>query len=161
MGKTGNKLYFAYGSNMDEEQMRHRCPDGATVGTARLPGYLFIINSRGVATVVTDGSSAVHGILWRITTECEARLDRYEGVKWGTYTKEKLGVEAEDGQTIEALVYVARDSEPGKGSDGYMEGIAAAAVRQGLPAAYIEELRSWIRGRWTPLRQGGNLCLEQ
>ena len=161
MGKTGNKLYFAYGSNMDEEQMRHRCPDGATVGTARLPGYRFIINSRGVATVVPDGSSAVHGILWRITAECEASLDRYEGVEWGTYTKETLGVEAEDGQVIEALVYVAGDSEPGEGSDGYMERIAAAAGRQGLPAAYIEELKSWIRGRGTPLSQGGNLCLER
>ena len=161
MGKTGNRLYFAYGSNMDEEQMRHRCPDGATVGTARLPGYRFIINSRGAATVVPDGSSVVHGVLWRITAECEASLDHYEGAEWGTYTKETLGVEAEDGQAIEALVYVAGDSEPGEGSSGYMEGIAAAAVRHDLPAAYIEELGSWIRGRRTPLSQGGNLCLEQ
>jgi len=161
VGETGNKLYFAYGSNMNEGQMRDRCPDAATVRTAWLPGYQFIINSRGVATVVPDGSSAMHGILWRITAECEASLDRYEGVEWGTYTKETLGVEAEDGQAIETLVYVAGDSEPGEGSDGYMEGIAAAAVRQGLPAAYIEELKSWIRGRRTPLSQGRNLCLEQ
>lgn len=151
MGETANRLYFAYGSNMDEEQMKDRCPDATTVGTARLPGYRFIINSLGVATVVPDGSSAVHGVLWRITAECEARLDRYEGVEWGTYTKETLGVEAEDGQAIEALVYLAGDSEPGEGSDGYMEGIAAAAGHQGLPAAYIEELGSWIRGRGTSL----------
>ena len=151
MSETGNRLYFAYGSNMDEEQMRNRCPDATTVRTARLLNYQFIINSRGVATVVPDGSSAVHGVLWRITAECEAKLDEYEGVEWGTYTKKKLGVKAEDGQTIEALVYVARDSEPGEGRDGYMERIAAAAGHQGLPAAYIEELRSWIRGRYTPL----------
>ncbi len=141
--------------------MKDRCPDAATVRTARLPGYRFIINSLGVATVVPDGSSAAHGVLWRITAECEAGLDRYEGVEWGTYTKETLGVEAEDGLTIEALVYLARDSEPGEGSDGYMERIAAAAARQGLPAAFVEELKSWIRGRRTPLGQGRNLCLEQ
>jgi gamma-glutamylcyclotransferase (GGCT)/AIG2-like uncharacterized protein YtfP len=142
---TGDRLCFAYGSNMDEEQMRDRCPDATAVRTARLLSYLFIINSRGVATVVPAGSSTVHGVLWRITAECEARLDRYEGVKWGTYTKETLGVKAEDGQAIEALVYVARDSEPGEGRDGYVERIVAAAEHQGLPASYIEELRSWIR----------------
>jgi len=35
------ELYFAYGSNMNEEQMRVRCPDSQMQGIARLVGYEF------------------------------------------------------------------------------------------------------------------------
>lgn len=43
------KLYFAYGSNMDESQMAHRCPTAKPAGKARLDVYRFIINDRGMA----------------------------------------------------------------------------------------------------------------
>ena len=33
------KLYIAYGSNMDEEQMAFRCPTATLVGTAIVEGY--------------------------------------------------------------------------------------------------------------------------
>ena len=32
-------LYFAYGSNLDLEQMAQRCPDAETVGPVRLENY--------------------------------------------------------------------------------------------------------------------------
>jgi hypothetical protein len=60
-------LYFAYGSNMDLAQMSNRCERAATVSAAKLPSHRFIINSRGVATIVPDPSSTVQGLLWRIT----------------------------------------------------------------------------------------------
>lgn len=34
-----SKLYFAYGSNMNDEQMEFRCPDAEAVGTVCLEGY--------------------------------------------------------------------------------------------------------------------------
>lgn len=49
------RRYFAYGSNMDRQQMRGRCPGAVLLGTARLPGYRFIINRAGVASVVSMG----------------------------------------------------------------------------------------------------------
>ena len=33
------KLYIAYGSNINLEQMAHRCPSSKVVGTAMLQGY--------------------------------------------------------------------------------------------------------------------------
>lgn len=46
------RLYFAYGSNMDEAaQMAERCPGAEVIGLATLPGYRFVINQRGVATL--------------------------------------------------------------------------------------------------------------
>ena len=33
------KEYFAYGSNLNFEQMAYRCPEATAVGTAKLDGY--------------------------------------------------------------------------------------------------------------------------
>jgi len=44
------KLYFAYGSNMDKDQMANRCPESNFAGTALLKDYRFIINRRGIPT---------------------------------------------------------------------------------------------------------------
>ena len=40
MSPIDRKLYFAYGSNMNDEQMAFRCPDAEAVGTVRLEGYI-------------------------------------------------------------------------------------------------------------------------
>ena len=43
-------FYFAYGSNMNQEQMKNRCLKSRPLGKVSLLGYRFIINSKGVAT---------------------------------------------------------------------------------------------------------------
>ncbi len=144
---TENNYYFAYGSNMDLSQMSQRCPCSILAGSAKVCGYRFIINSRGVATVIKEASKNVYGILWRITRNDEQSLDGYEGVKWGTYRKIKIDAEATSGQTISAQIYVARDSNIGSPRDGYMERIVAAAKAQKLPNEYIEELSSWLTAK--------------
>jgi cation transport regulator ChaC len=137
--------YFAYGSNMDTIQMRGRCPDSVPVATAELFGYRFIINSRGVATIVEDESSIVHGVLWRTTDEDEESLDHYEGVSSGLYSKEYLRVKTEDDEVVKALVYVAADRAEGESRNGYMKRIIEAADKMGLPETYAAELKKWIR----------------
>ena len=53
-----SKLYFAYGSNMNDEQMEFRCPDAEAVGTVCLEGYrlAFLSNGtgRGVSNILPD-----------------------------------------------------------------------------------------------------------
>ena len=137
-------LYFAYGSNMDLAQMSDRCERSATIGVATLPSHRFIINTRGVATVVPDPASAVRGLLWRITGDDERALDRYEGVAKGLYRKESMEVIGPDGTKVGALLYVATDSTPGSAKPGYMEKIVAAAEACGLPKAYVDQLRPWL-----------------
>jgi gamma-glutamylcyclotransferase (GGCT)/AIG2-like uncharacterized protein YtfP len=143
MAAAGRRLYFAYGSNMDVEQMGRRCPDARLVGTARLPGYRFRVNGYGVATIVPEGGAVVHGVLWELTEEDERELDEYEGVP-DYYLKDVLGVIDGSGQPLEAMVYIARDSEPAAPRRGYMERIVRAARHHGLPVEYVEELASWL-----------------
>jgi gamma-glutamylcyclotransferase (GGCT)/AIG2-like uncharacterized protein YtfP len=138
-------LYFAYGSNMDLEQMSNRCERAATVSTAELPRHRFIINSRGVATVVPDPASTVKGLLWKISREDERSLDRHEGVVKGAYRKAFTEVVVPDGSKVRALFYVAADSTPGKARPGYMEKIVSAAEACRLPKAYVDQLKPWLR----------------
>lgn len=140
-----NKYYFAYGSNMDHVQIKDRCPGAVLVGTAKLSSYRFIINTRGVATVIPEASSDVYGILWTINEADERSLDEYEGVKWGTYKKIVKYVEIVTEKLIPTLVYMASNSTPGSPWDKYMEKIVIAAEHHGLPIKYVGELRSWLQ----------------
>ena len=72
-------LYFAYGSNINLEQMEHRCPDAQLVGPVTLQNYELQFRSSGFATVSPKKGSVVHGLLWKLTPKSEQALDRYEG----------------------------------------------------------------------------------
>jgi gamma-glutamylcyclotransferase (GGCT)/AIG2-like uncharacterized protein YtfP len=134
--------YFAYGSNLIDTQMLARCDGARVVGAARLDGHRFLINQRGVATVVPATSGAVHGLLWRCDDRHIAALDHYEGVDVGHYERRVLPVE-HDGRAVPAWVYVALHDEPGLPRPGYLPGIVSAASELGLPDDYIAELTGW------------------
>ena len=72
-------LYFAYGSNLDLEQMAQRCPDAEIVGPVRLENYELRFRGSGFATVAPKKGSVVYGLVWKLTPNCEQSLDRYEG----------------------------------------------------------------------------------
>jgi gamma-glutamylcyclotransferase (GGCT)/AIG2-like uncharacterized protein YtfP len=78
------KYYFAYGSNMNHEHMKMRCPKARYVDTFELPGYELVF--RSVADVQRSKEGSVKGALFTITEDCERALDRYEGYP-NLYTK--------------------------------------------------------------------------
>jgi gamma-glutamylcyclotransferase (GGCT)/AIG2-like uncharacterized protein YtfP len=108
--------YFAYGSNLNKEQMKRRCPRAVAMGGLELPQAQLVFN--GVADVVFHETKTAVGGLWRITDECEASLDGYEGVGFkgadgkpraGAYRKEtiKVIVTTKGVESVEdALIYV-------------------------------------------------------
>ena len=139
--------YFAYGSNMDRTQMHHRCPGAAVVGTARLREHRFLINRRGVASVVPAAARDVYGVLWDITQPHERALDNYEGIAAGWYYKTVVEVESTAGDTQSAMIYIACDQVEGLPRHGYMQKIVAAAEDFSLPEAYVGKLRAWLPQR--------------
>lgn len=72
-------LYFAYGSNINLEQMAHRCPDARLMGPVTLEDYELRFRGHGFATVAPGKGGVVHGLLWKLTPQCEQALDLYEG----------------------------------------------------------------------------------
>ena len=135
--------YFAYGSNMDVAQMDVRCPGAPVQASAKLNDFRFVINSRGVASIVDAPGSVVHGVLWEISPADERTLDRYEGVREGLYSKTTVTVETSVGIVDDVLTYAATDSNAGPPRSGYQEKIVAAAKSHELPSGYIEELEGW------------------
>ncbi len=141
-GTIEGRKYFAYGSNMDESQMVQRCPTAKLISRAQLNGYKFIINSRGVASVVPERNCRVEGLVWTIYPVDEASLDRYEGVRLDYYYKTDIYVvEMISGETSQALVYIASDNNVGRPRPGYLEKIVKAAEDHGFDRGYIEFLK--------------------
>ena len=101
-------LYFAYGSNINLEQMAHRCPDAQIVGPVTLENYELQFRGSGFATVAPKKSSVVHGLLWKLTPESERALDRYEGYP-RHYTKEQVSVRTADGAAVSVMAYVMQN----------------------------------------------------
>ncbi|MFN0066157.1 MAG: gamma-glutamylcyclotransferase family protein [Limisphaerales bacterium] len=134
--------YFAFGANLDEAEMAHRCPGARSTGVARLPGWRFLTNCRGWGTIVPAPGCVVYGLLWQVTAADVASLDDYEGLPEGLYRRDQIEVFALDGRTVNAWAYFATDSEPGPPQPGYLEQVSAAAARLGLPAEYVAELRA-------------------
>ena len=75
MKNNTNTFYFAYGSNMNQDQMKFRCLYSRPLGKVSLFGYRFIVNSRGVATIIPRNYSIARGILWSINLKHEFTLD--------------------------------------------------------------------------------------
>lgn len=113
-------LYFAYGSNLNLQQMSHRCPGADPLGPIMLKGWRLVF--RGVADVVPDPKASCPGGIWRITEDDERRLDTYEGVAGGLYRKEYIPIKAFEGADC-VLVYVMNSTGIYPPSEGYLQGI--------------------------------------
>lgn len=100
------KLYVAYGSNMNLEQMSHRCPKAKVAGVGILKDYKLTFRGRykGVANIELCKDKAVPIVLWEITEECEKALDLYEGYP-NFYIKKEVEVAVGD-ESKTAMVYV-------------------------------------------------------
>lgn len=100
--KEKGMLYFAYGSNLNEDAMKHRCPRARKVAPLSIKDAALVF--RGVADVVHREGAICHGGLWRITSVCEKELDKYEGVSSGLYMKRYLVLRV-NGKKEDCLLY--------------------------------------------------------
>ena len=94
-----NRYYFAYGMNTNVAEMTNRCPNAVSLGRCILPN--FELKFRHHADIDLVPGSAMEGVLWEITPECEKALDKLEGYP---YYYNKIDVVLED-NTI-AMAYI-------------------------------------------------------
>ena len=134
-----DRLYIAYGSNLNLEQMKHRCPTAEVVGAAEHKNWRLWFrggNHSAVATIERERGFAVPVLIWRIQPEDELALDRYEG--WPhLYRKETLRLTVNK-KRVYAMVYIMNaDRHPyGVPSADYFdtihEGYASADFDTGI-----------------------------
>ena len=75
-------LYFAFGSNLYQKQMKKRCKDSKYIGCHKLKGYKLVFRhlyyGGGGADVEKKKNSTVLGAIYKITKKDEKKLDVYE-----------------------------------------------------------------------------------
>ena len=96
------KIYLAYGSNLNHQQMAERCPNANYLGSTELKDWRLIFKS--VATIEKELGKYVPVGIFQITNECEKALDIYEDYPH-LYDKKDLDVIL-DGSQVTAMTYV-------------------------------------------------------
>ncbi len=130
-------FYFAFGSNLDRQQMQHRCPSSKLVAAATLPNH--VIGFTGfsgrwggaVATVAERRGVSTEGLLYKLTDEDLASLDCFEGHP-NVYRRLRKYVQREDGKRVLAYVYVRPLDEPDYPSVDYLTVILRAYLANGF-----------------------------
>lgn len=108
-----SKLYIAYGSNLNLEQMAYRCPTAKAVGVSELKDHRLLFrgsHAEAVATVEPFKGGSVPVLVWEVTPADEASLDRYEGWPF-LYRKEEVKIKL-NGRNIKTFVYIMNDGRP-------------------------------------------------
>ncbi|WP_289137729.1 gamma-glutamylcyclotransferase family protein [uncultured Brevibacillus sp.] len=107
---NNRQLYAAYGSNLNIDQMKRRCPESYVVGVGVIEGYE--LEFRFFANIIKSQGHQVPVVIWSISQKDERALDHYEGVANRLYYKETLKVTLEgfkeNGHVgeIDAMVYI-------------------------------------------------------
>ena len=145
--------YFAYGSNLNVEQMKRRCPSAEIVCNAKLMDYQIGFPrthrnwSGGVASVLEEKHKFVEGVIYKITDEDLVKLDHMENVEGGEYFRLKKEFVNTSDEIVESWIYIAHQMEgaPFHPSNEYIETIIKGAKTHNLSDIFIDELYTYIR----------------
>jgi len=144
------KYYLAYGSNLNKEQMAHRCQGAEPVCSYIMMNYQLVFR-RGYLTIEPKDGGIVPCGVWKISAQDERSLDRYEGFP-RFYRKEHFPAMVPDpeeltGKLVTAMAYVMQDGHPLQApTDYYFHTVLKGYREFGLdPAPLID---AYERAKW-------------
>jgi cation transport regulator ChaC len=148
MSEVSDQWYFAYGSNLATDQKEHRTGSIREAKRARLDGYRLAFNKRGSdgtgkANIVPDSGRTVWGVVYRMSPAALAKMDKYEGVAGGHYSRRAVRVRCESGDDRDAVTYVAGHAfldDSLTPAQNYLQKILQGARGHHLPEDYIREI---------------------
>jgi hypothetical protein len=151
---TATEFVFAYGSNMDLAQMRERCPNSMELlqpFVARAEGWKLCFprhshrRQGGVGSLASAAGETVWGVVFGLTEEDLAKLDRSEGVSVGAYRRARLSVAWGRALKQDVWAYFAippdeppRNYQP---HEDYLAQYIRGAQSFKFPAEYIDKLK--------------------
>ncbi|MEY8392581.1 gamma-glutamylcyclotransferase family protein [Lachnospiraceae bacterium 45-W7] len=154
------RLYIAYGSNLNLKQMARRCPTAEAAGKTYLHNYRLMFRGKGtaVATVEKYQGSKVPVLIWRLQPDDERSLDIYEGYPH-LYRKEMLRISI-NGKRMSAMIYIMNEaSHPyDTPSRSYFETIRQGYENSGFNPGFLRQgvLDSVWEGYLAKKYQGGD-----
>ena len=127
------RLYIAYGSNINLEQMANRCPNSKIVSKEMLKGYE--LEFRGVATIVPKENAEVPVLIWEIDGRDEHSLDKYEGFP-NYYRKELFEIDV-NGEKKECMAYLMNKGQISPPTSYYYNVINQGYEANGMDTSYL------------------------
>ena len=138
---SNDKIYIAYGSNLNLPQMAQRCPTAKVLGASEIKDYelLFRGSKTGsYATIEPCEGKTVPVLLWTVGKKDELALDRYEGYPM-FYEKENMALSL-DGKEVNAFVYVMTEGHRlGMPSQYYVDVITQGYQSAGFDLNVLQE----------------------
>lgn len=139
--------YFAYGSNLNAQQMSVRCPQAVPVQKGYLRDYNIAFTrwsknrNCGVADVVPELGQKVWGLVWNLPTENLEMLDSHEGHP-KHYKRQLHEIFFLDGSSIQAWVYeVNKKQSFCQPSKEYVDTILSEGKALSFPEKYLESVK--------------------
>lgn len=140
------RLYIAYGSNLNLQQMAKRCPTAKVYGKGQLKDYKLLfkgVPNNAYATIEPFKGGKVPVLVWEVKTKDEKALDIYEGFP-NFYYKKDLEVELEGGEIVTAMVYIMTDKIKDRinlnlPSERYLKIVEEGYTAAGFDIGFIEE----------------------
>lgn len=136
-----NKLYVAYGSNLNIRQMSRRCPDATIWATGWLHNWKLVYRRSGsgsYASIIRSKGDSVPIVLWNISSSDEKNLDRYEGYP-RFYRKQNIFVDTTRGRKKGMVYIMNKDAVPGRPSRHYIDTLEEGYADNGLDFSYLDE----------------------
>lgn len=137
--------YFAYGSNMLRQRIEDRLGAVEDRGVGTLSGYKIAFNKAssdgtGKTNIVQEEGQVVLGVVFELTPEQFAELDRSEG----GYHRVTISVTIGNNQQ-EAIAYVANANRVNNAllpTDEYRSFLIDGAIEHQFPDYYVEMIRT-------------------
>ena len=95
-------LYAAYGSNLNKVQMKRRCPDAMPYAGIILENWKLVF--KGAADIENTNNSNLLLGLYKITRNCEKKLDIYE--EYPDIYKKHYFNQKVSGKNVDIMLYV-------------------------------------------------------
>lgn len=133
------KLYVAYGSNLNLNQMAYRCPSAKIYRTGILNNWELLYRghkNNSHATISRKRGGKVPVLIWEITSSDEYQLDIYEG--FPTYYYKQNIMVTIGNQKKKAMAYIMNKSQkPGRPSKSYIETIYQGYLDNSFDIDYL------------------------
>ena len=142
---TDNReVCFAFGSNLDADQLHRRCPSARILSVGRVDHHKLCFAGHsarrggGVATLRPSMAASTPGVLFDVDARDLAALDRFEGHPF-RYQRRRTMVLLPDGSERPAWVYVLpMDVPETKPSETYVATIRRGYERHGLDVRTLD-----------------------
>ena len=139
-----SRLFAAYGTGVNRAEMTKHCPTAMLIGTTELKNYRIAFRGSkagALATIEKAKGSIVPTLLWEITSQDEAALDRWIRVP-ELYRKDSVKVRL-NGAAMDAFVYILIGNKPQNRPSAFyystlLEGYKAAGFDTGILKAAVQ-----------------------